>query len=84
MNELLLLIAAALATVAWFGSPLHAAWSRQFDLRILWPSLKRQAADLEHARHGFIVHMGLDPAWRALCADWTEEQFGDFVREKLQ
>lgn len=42
---------------------------RRLDIEILWPTLKDQAADLDHARLAFIVHAMGDPAWTFLPYD---------------
>jgi hypothetical protein len=39
---------------------------RRIDLQILWPTCKREAHDLDHARAVFAVHAFNDPAWQAL------------------
>lgn len=65
-----------------FTAP-HHAHNRAFDLRVLWPIMKQQARDLEHARQGFVIHMGTDDSWRALCAKWDEKTFNDWVEKEL-
>ena len=36
---------------------------RRIDLSILWPSCKKQARDLEHAKAAFACHAMNDRAW---------------------
>ena len=42
---------------------------RSIDLRILWPSCKEQAVDLDHAKAAFAMHAFHDPAWICLGDD---------------
>jgi hypothetical protein len=39
---------------------------RRFDLEILWPTCKKEAPDLDHAKAAFAVHAFLDDAWLCL------------------
>jgi hypothetical protein len=39
---------------------------RRIDLEILWPTCKREAPDLDHAKAIFAVHAFNDPAWVSL------------------
>jgi hypothetical protein len=39
---------------------------RRIDLAILWPAMKEQAQDLDHARAGFAMHAFNDRAWLCL------------------
>lgn len=39
------------------------ARQRALDLKILWPSCRDLAPDLDHARAIFAVHAFNDPAW---------------------
>lgn len=52
---------------------------RDMDLKLLWPSFKKQAPNLETARTGFIVHMSMCSCYHGL----SEEELAEFVREKL-
>jgi hypothetical protein len=40
-------------------------WARQraIDMQILWPTCKKQAVDLDHAKAAFAMHAFADPAW---------------------
>jgi hypothetical protein len=42
---------------------------RRIDMEILWPTLRRKAPDLDHAKAGFAIHAFHDPAWLALGED---------------
>jgi hypothetical protein len=39
---------------------------RRLDLEILWPTCKREAPDLDHAKAAFAYHAFHDPAWLCL------------------
>ena len=47
-------------TWPWFGM------QRRIDRQILWPALKQEAPDLDHARFAFHWHACHDRAWLAL------------------
>jgi hypothetical protein len=42
---------------------------RRIDLEILWPTCKREAGDLDHAKAAFAVHAFNDNAWLSLGQD---------------
>lgn len=42
---------------------------RQIDLQILWPSCKKYAPDLDHAKAAFAMHAFNDEAWKSLGHD---------------
>lgn len=46
---------------------------RAHDLEFLWPTLKRQAVDIEQAKEAFALHCTLDPAWRTVDPDKVAE-----------
>jgi hypothetical protein len=48
---------------------LWRAHQRRIDMQILWPTLKKEARDLDHAKAGFAVHAFNDPAWLELGED---------------
>jgi hypothetical protein len=52
---------------------------RAIDLQILWPAFKRESPTLDDARTGFIIHMGMDDAWKGM----SDEELVEFVRTKL-
>lgn len=55
---------------------LKSAWYahlRGIDIMILWPSLRRDAADIEHARAAFALHAFHDYAWLHLGEDRIKE-----------
>jgi hypothetical protein len=66
--------------VAWFN-PLRwwRALQRRIDLEILWPSLKAQAPDLDHAKAGFAVHAFHDPAWLELGSEEIIRRIDEFI-----
>ncbi len=39
---------------------------RSIDIKILWPTIKRMAKDLDTARIGFRLHIQSDYAWQVL------------------
>jgi hypothetical protein len=39
---------------------------RRLDLKILWPTCKREAPDLDYAKAAFAYHALHDPAWLEL------------------
>jgi hypothetical protein len=43
---------------------------RHLDQKLLWPTCKEMARDLDQARAAFTLHTKLDPAWREV----TEEE----------
>lgn len=47
---------------------------RSIDLRILWPTCKEQASDLDHAKMAFAMHAFHDPAWLCLGDDEIRRQ----------
>jgi hypothetical protein len=49
---------------------------RRVDLQMLWPSCKRHAPDLEHAKAVFYWHTMQDEAW---TTDYTDTELIDFV-----
>lgn len=51
--------------LSWLRNRWHARL-RAIDLVVLWPSCKRHAHNLEHARAAFAVHARRDRAWLAL------------------
>jgi hypothetical protein len=42
------------------------ARQRRIDLEILWPQIKANARDLDHARRAFAFHAFNDSAWTCL------------------
>jgi hypothetical protein len=42
---------------------------RRIDLEILWPTCKREARDLDHAKSAFAYHAYNDRAWLCLGED---------------
>jgi hypothetical protein len=36
---------------------------RDFDLKALWPSCKKQANNIDHAKAAFAIHVFNDSAW---------------------
>jgi hypothetical protein len=42
---------------------------RRLDMEILWPSMLRDAKNLDHAKAAFAVHAMNDPAWLILGED---------------
>jgi hypothetical protein len=44
----------------WYGR------MRRIDLEILWPTCKREAPDMDHAKAAFAVHAFNDRAWLVL------------------
>lgn len=45
------------------------AYRRALDMRYLWPSCKKYARDLDHAKAAFAVHAFNDEAWMCLGKD---------------
>ncbi len=39
---------------------------RALDLKLLWPSCRTNARDVDHARAAFAMHAFSDPAWQSL------------------
>lgn len=65
---------------------------RDIDLKVLWPCLKRHALDtlpdnpagaFDLAREAFLLHMAQDLVWFSMVAEWTPQQFDDFVQSTL-
>lgn len=52
------------------------AYQRTLDIRILWPEIKKQAADLDQAKYVFYVHAVNDPAW---TKDYQGNDLIDYV-----
>jgi hypothetical protein len=44
-------------------------YQRSLDKKILWPICKRETGSIEDARHVFMVHAAIDPAWEYLGKD---------------
>ena len=47
---------------------------RNIDVEVLWPSLCRNARDLDHARKAFAYHAARDSAWAVLPDDERRRQ----------
>jgi hypothetical protein len=71
------------AFLLWGMRPFRHARNRRYDLKVLWPTMKDQAQNLEHARIGFIIHTATDPSWRYLLDDWDEDKFNEWVETVL-
>jgi len=54
--------------IRWLTSWWHAR-QRDIDLKILWPTCKREADDLDHAKMAFAYHAFHDHAWLCLGHD---------------
>jgi hypothetical protein len=53
---------------------------RLIDLKILWPSCKAAARDLDHAKAAFMYHCSIDSAWNS---NFSSEKLQEFV-DKLK
>lgn len=54
--------------IRWLLGLWHARL-RAIDLKILWPTCKAEAHDLDYAKAAFAVHAFHDPAWLTLGED---------------
>jgi hypothetical protein len=52
---------------------------RRIDLQILWPSLRAQTSDLEHARRAFAAHALHEPAWLELGEETIDRITGKLL-----
>ena len=49
---------------------------RRIDLDILWPTCKRLAPDLDHAKAAFMFHAVNDKAW---TKDFNHKELAEYV-----
>ena len=59
------------------------ARQRELDKKILWPSILRNARNVNHAINAFTLHIYNDPAWTCLTSH-ERLAFLAYLREKHQ